>query len=183
MSQLPFMCLTLTCHNFSCEFLCPTCRTCLTLLQGHTGLVCHLQLSPTRLITGGSDGRIIIFTFDPSSSNYKLTQSLVAHESSITSLHANERFLVTGGADGRARLFHFTEDQADDGGVNVKGGLDGKGGKVEKAVVGKYRYVRELSEPSENVWKVACTKDICVVLCRRAGKTDMEMWSFRPREV
>ena len=35
-------------------------RACLALLQGHITLVCQLQLSPTTLATGGSDGRIII---------------------------------------------------------------------------------------------------------------------------
>lgn len=37
-------------------------RVCLALLQGHTALVALLQLSPTVLVTGGSDGRVITFS-------------------------------------------------------------------------------------------------------------------------
>lgn len=43
-------------------------------------------------------------------------------------------------------------------------------------------YVREMSEPSENVWKVGFVSGTCAVMCRRAGKTVMEIWRFRPRE-
>lgn len=44
-------------------------------------------------------------------------------------------------------------------------------------------YVRELSEASESVWKVAYRKDTCAVMCKRAGKTVMEIWSFKPTDV
>ena len=50
----------------------------------------------------------------------------------------------------------------------------------EKRVV-EYEYVRDLVEPSESVWKVAFTKETCVVAYKRAGKTWVEMWSFRAR--
>ena len=35
-------------------------RTCAALLQGHTALVCQVQLYNNILVTGGSDGRVII---------------------------------------------------------------------------------------------------------------------------
>lgn len=74
---------------------------CLALLSGHTALVCQLQLSPTILATGGSDGRVITFSL----SSFKALQRIAAHDSSVTSLQFDKRFLVTGGNDGRVRLF------------------------------------------------------------------------------
>lgn len=43
-------------------------------------------------------------------------------------------------------------------------------------------YVREMSEVSESVWKVVFRREVCAVMCKRAGKTVVEIWSFRPRE-
>ena len=43
--------------------------------------------------------------------------------------------------------------------------------------------VRDVCEPSENVWKVAFTRDTCVVLCKRGEKVVTEIWSFRPEEA
>jgi F-box and WD-40 domain protein CDC4 len=76
-------------------------RACLALLQGHTALVCQLQLSPTTLATGGSDGRVITFSLE----TYSILQRIAAHDSSVTTLQFDENFLVTGGNDGRVRLF------------------------------------------------------------------------------
>ncbi|KDQ61948.1 hypothetical protein JAAARDRAFT_31437 [Jaapia argillacea MUCL 33604] len=145
---------------------------CVALLQGHTALVCQLQLSHNILATGGSDGRVITFslsspppsppttnsttapTTTTTSSTYAIKHRIAAHDSSVTSLQFDEHLLVTGGNDGRVRLFE------------TKTG----------------RYIRELSEPCESVWKVAYRKDVCAIMCKRAGKTVMEIWSFRPRE-
>ncbi|OSX61347.1 hypothetical protein POSPLADRAFT_1182469 [Postia placenta MAD-698-R-SB12] len=129
--------------------------TCLALLQGHTALVCQLQLSPTMLATGGSDGRVIIFALGAS---YQIVQRLAAHDSSVTGLQLDDRFLVTSGNDGRARLYRFA----------------GEGG------TGEYVPVRDLSESSDSVWKVAYMRETCVVMCKRAGKTVLEIWSFKP---
>ncbi|TFK48413.1 WD40 repeat-like protein [Heliocybe sulcata] len=130
---------------------------CIALLQGHTALVCQLQLSRHILATGGSDGRVITFSITPSSPNatFAIQHRINAHDSSVTALQFNENLLVTGGNDGRVRLFEM------------------KTGKP----------IRELSEPCESVWKVAFRKDVCAIMCKRAGKTVMEFWSFRPREV
>ncbi|KAH8089861.1 WD40 repeat-like protein [Cristinia sonorae] len=149
---------------------------CLALLQGHTALVTLLQLTPTVLVTGGSDGRVITFSLThrtsspvpdsdaaslvpPSTSqpSFSVIQKLAAHDSTVTSLQLDDRFLVTAGNDGRVRLFSF--DQAS----------------------GKCEYVRELSEPSESVWKVGFVRGCCAVMCKRAGKTVMELWRFRPK--
>ncbi|CCM04764.1 uncharacterized protein FIBRA_06954 [Fibroporia radiculosa] len=128
--------------------------SCLGLLQGHTGLVCQLQLSPTMLATGGSDGRVITFSLSPT---YSVIQRLAAHDSSVTGLQLDERFLATSGNDGRVRLW--------------------------RREPGRCEYVRELSEPSESVWKIAYTRETCVILCKRAGKAVAEIWSFRPSEA
>ncbi|KAH9988574.1 WD40-repeat-containing domain protein [Russula vinacea] len=79
---------------------------------------------------------------------------IAAHDSSVTSLQFDEQFLVTGGNDGRVRLFD----------------------------VGSGAYVRDITAPSDTVWKVVFRREVCAIMCRRAGKTTVEIWSFRPRE-
>lgn len=93
-----------------------------------------------------------VITF--SLANYTALHRIAAHDSSVTSLQFDSRFLVTGGNDGRVRLFE------------TKTG----------------NYVRELTEPCESVWKVVYRRDVCAVMCRRAGKTCMEIWSFKPKD-
>ncbi|EPQ56130.1 WD40 repeat-like protein [Gloeophyllum trabeum ATCC 11539] len=135
---------------------------CIALLQGHTALVCQLQLSRNLLATGGSDGRVITFSITPptppatgSNPTFAIQHRINAHDSSVTALQFNDNLLVTGGNDGRVRLFEM------------------KTGKP----------IRELSDPCECVWKVAFRKDVCAIMCKRAGKTVMEFWSFRPRDI
>jgi F-box and WD-40 domain protein CDC4 len=107
-----------------------------------------MQLSPTILATGGSDGRVITFSLE----NYSTLQRIAAHDSSVTALQFDENFLVTGGNDGRVRLFE------------TKTG----------------RYVRDLIDSAECVWKVGYKGDVCAVMCKRGGKTVMEFWNFGP---
>ena len=137
---------------------------CIALLQGHTALVCQLQLSPTLLATGGSDGRVITFSL----ATYTPLHRIAAHDSSVASLQFDNEFLVTGGNDGRVRLW-----------------------EVESG-----SYVRELSEPSEHVWKVAfgggglnkkadiggAGRDVLAIMCKRNRKTAVEIWSLRPKK-
>lgn len=133
------------------------------------------------LVTGGSDGRVIIFSMLPTpvtparSPNmpkfaprappklFAVVQRLAAHDSSVTGLQFDNRFLVTGGNDGRVRLFEFHKDPA----------LDGDAG-----IGGKFEYLREMSDPCESVWKIAYTEQTCAILCKRAGKTQVEIWTF-----
>ena len=121
-------------------------RECLALLQGHSALVCQLQLSPTILATGGSDGRVIIFSLE----TYTALHRIAAHDSSVISLQFDKNFLVTGGNDGRVKLY---ETQTGN-------------------------FVRELNEPGECVWKVAFVKFTCAIMCKRGGKTVVEIWSL-----
>lgn len=118
----------------------------MALLQGHTALVCQLQLSPSILATGGSDGRVITFDL----SKYTVLHRIAAHDSSVTSLQFDKNFLVTGGNDGRVRLY------------------DTKTGN----------YIRDFTDVSDTVWKVAYLKDTCAIMCRRAGKTAVEILSL-----
>jgi F-box and WD-40 domain protein CDC4 len=78
----------------------------------------------------------------------------MAHSSSVTSLQFDRHFLITGGADGHVKLFE-TRTGA---------------------------FVRELTEKSDGVWKVASCGDVCAIMCQRPTKISMEMWSFKPRE-
>jgi F-box and WD-40 domain protein CDC4 len=73
----------------------------------------------------------------------------------VTTLQFDENFLVTGGNDGRVRLFE------------TKTG----------------RYVRDLTEPAESVCKVGYVGNVCAIMCRRARKTVVEVWSHDPPEV
>lgn len=80
-----------------------TCREFLALLQGHTSLVGQLQLDPISnvLVTGGSDGRVIVFSL----TTFETIHRLCAHDNSVTCLQFDERFIVTGGNDGRIKLW------------------------------------------------------------------------------
>jgi F-box and WD-40 domain protein CDC4 len=120
------------------------------MLQGHTALVCSLQLTPHSLVTGGADGRVLAFSLP----DLRAHTRIAAHDSSVTSLQFDEQFLVTGGNDGRVRLFD----------------------------VGTGAYVRDIAQPSDTVWKVVFRREVCAIMCRRVGKTTVEIWSFRPRE-
>ncbi|KAF8269177.1 WD40-repeat-containing domain protein [Lactarius quietus] len=117
---------------------------CIAMLQGHTALVCSLQLMPHTLVTGGADGRVLAFTMP----DLRMHTRIEAHDSAVTSLQFDERFLVTGGNDGRVRLFD----------------------------VGSGTYLRDITTPSE-------IREVCAVMCRRAGGTTVEIWSFRPVRV
>jgi F-box and WD-40 domain protein CDC4 len=149
--------------------------------------VCQLQLSPSLpftphpdpiLVTGGSDGRVITFSL----STYTALHRIAAHDSSVTSLQFDARWLVTAGNDGRVRLWEIASGA----------------------------YVRELSEGGESVWKVCFGGasedaemglgasssggsrdvldghdgggDVIAIMCKRAGKSVMEIWSFRPQD-
>ncbi|KAI0355424.1 WD40 repeat-like protein [Trametes cingulata] len=144
---------------------------CLALLQGHTALVCQLQLTPTMLATGGSDGRVI--TFSLKSANFSIVQRLAAHDSSVSGLQLDERFLVTSGNDGRVRLYEFERGATRSAGAQVGPASDGDGDP-------QCRFVRDMCEPSESVWKVAYTRETCAILSKKAGKMVVEIWSFKP---
>ena len=148
--------------------------------------MCQLQLTPTMLATGGSDGRVIIFSLKGGAFN--IVQRLAAHDSSVSGLQLDERFLVTSGNDGRVRLYAFepaaepvvdSDDEDEDEPSPSAGGGAGAG-RGRSAAVAQCRYVRDMCEPSESVWKVAYTRETCAVLCKKAGKMVVEIWSYKP---
>ena len=81
-------------------------------------------------------------------------QHIQAHDSSVTALQLNSHFLITGGNDGKVKLF------------------EAKSGE----------YIRDLTPPVESMWKVCCKNDVCAIMCKRRGRTVMEIWSFRPED-
>jgi F-box and WD-40 domain protein CDC4 len=89
-----------------------------------------------------------VITF--SLTTFEALHRIAAHDSSVTSLQFDARFLVTGGNDGRVRLF-----ETDTG-----------------------NYIRELREPCDCIWKVVFRKATCAIMCKRAGKTVMEIWNY-----
>lgn len=76
-------------------------RECLALLTGHTSLVGQLQLTNSILVTGGSDGRVIVFDL----TTFECLYRLCAHDNSVTCLQFDDRFIVSGGNDGRVKLW------------------------------------------------------------------------------
>ncbi|KAH7915249.1 WD40 repeat-like protein [Hygrophoropsis aurantiaca] len=130
----------------------PDTGECIAQLQGHTALVCQLQLSSSLGLLATGGSDGRVITF--SLDTYTPLQRIAAHDSSVTALQFDGRFLVTGGNDGRVRLYETHSGT----------------------------YVRDLSEPCESVWKVACKGGTCAIMCKRAGKTVMEIWTFKPRE-
>ncbi|POW10696.1 hypothetical protein PSTT_05880, partial [Puccinia striiformis] len=77
----------------------------IALLQGHTALVGQVQINGQSnvLVTGGSDGRVVIFSLD----SFECVHRLCAHDNSVTCLQFDDRFVVTGGNDGRVKLWDF----------------------------------------------------------------------------
>ncbi|WAQ82387.1 hypothetical protein PtA15_2A704 [Puccinia triticina] len=77
----------------------------MALLQGHTALVGQVQINGQSnvLVTGGSDGRVVIFSLD----SFECLHRLCAHDNSVTCLQFDDRFVVTGGNDGRVKLWDF----------------------------------------------------------------------------
>ncbi|KAH9939287.1 WD40 repeat-like protein [Epithele typhae] len=155
---------------------------CVALLQGHTALVCQLQLTSTMLATGGSDGRVITFSLHGGAA-FAVVQRLAAHDSSVSGLQLDDRFLVTSGNDGRVRLYEFEPPTAVARAPGAEGAV-GPSGLVGAAGVGggeaQCRFVRDLCEPGESVWKVAYTRETCAIFCKKAGKMVVELWSFKP---
>ncbi|KAJ7777324.1 WD40-repeat-containing domain protein [Mycena metata] len=172
---------------------------CLALLQGHTALVCQLQLSPSLpttphpapiLVTGGSDGRVITFSLN----TYTPLHRIAAHDSSVTSLQFDGRWLVTAGNDGRVRLWEirtgtYVRELSEGGesvwkvcfgggsgdaemGLGAGGSARGGGGEGEAE-----------GEDGEGGQGHDGGGDVIAIMCKRAGKSVMEIWSFRPEDM
>ena len=66
-----------------------------------------MQLSGNILVTGGSDGRVIIFDLE----RLVCLHRLCAHDNSVTCLQFDHRFLLSGGNDGRVKLWDIRTGQ------------------------------------------------------------------------
>ena len=158
-------------------FLSRTHRQCIALLQGHAALVCQLQLSQHLLVTGGSDGRVITFSL----STFQPLHRIAAHDSSVTSLQFDASSFSGGGDNGNGGGDgDISSDGAREGQFLVTAGNDGR---VKLWELATGRWIRDLSDVSTSVWKVGCVwgSGCVAVMCRREGKTVVEVWSMRPR--
>ncbi|GAA5859910.1 hypothetical protein JCM1840_001792 [Sporobolomyces johnsonii] len=124
----------------------------LALLQGHTSLVGQLQLDSRSNVLVTGGSDGRVIVF--SLSTFETLHRLCAHDNSVTCLQVDERFIVTGGNDGRIKLWDFKTGH----------------------------FVRELADPCDAVWRVVFRDDKCVTLCRREGKTLMDVRTFRPSD-
>ncbi|KIM39511.1 hypothetical protein M413DRAFT_447003 [Hebeloma cylindrosporum] len=154
---------------------------CIALLQGHAALVCQLQLSNDLLVTGGSDGRVITFSLN----TYKPLHRIAAHDSSVTSLQFDCRSSssirnATDSTSGNG------DSDINNGGVGNSGDFlvtSGNDGRVKLWDLSTGLWIRDLTDVSTSVWKVGCVwgQGCVAVMCRREGKTVVEVWSMRPR--
>lgn len=64
-------------------------------------MVGNVQILDDDLVTGGSDGRVIVFSLK----NYSTRLRICAHDNSVTTLQVDAHYLVTGGNDGCVKLF------------------------------------------------------------------------------
>ncbi|GAA5943320.1 hypothetical protein JCM10213_007960 [Rhodosporidiobolus nylandii] len=122
----------------------------LALLQGHTSLVGQLQLDPSTNTLVTGGSDGRVLVF--SLETYDAIHALFAHTNSVTCLQFDSRFLVTGSNDGKIKLWDFRTG----------------------------RYIRDLAEPCDAVWRVVFRDDKCVTLCRRNNRTLMDVKTFRP---
>lgn len=76
-------------------------------LVGHTGSVVAVQFDTTAhsdvIITGDSDGNIIIWRFSTGEAVKTITE---AHHETVLCLHFDQKYLVTGGRDGKIKLWN-----------------------------------------------------------------------------
>ena len=76
-------------------------------LIGHTGSVTSVQCDATApsdvIITGGTDGNVIIWRFSTGEAIKTIAR---AHHETVLCLHFDHRYLVTGGKDGKIKLWN-----------------------------------------------------------------------------
>lgn len=158
-------------------------RECKAILQSHTSLVIHLHVTPnnTHLVSADSSGRLSRVRLDSLSNdpyNHDYTvRKFLAHESSITAVQHLSRFpnlIISAGNEGLVNLWEIGDEDREDG--------------------VKMKRLRQLTIRAESVYKVACNargrgkgarkgtdgRDVCVIVCRRAGRVVLEVWDFTP---
>ncbi|KAH8827989.1 WD40 repeat-like protein [Flagelloscypha sp. PMI_526] len=149
---------------------------CLALLQAHTSLIMHLHLTPTYLVSAGSDGRVVVYSLPPPSASqlekmdnrYFPLQRMNIHEGSVTSLQISHSaggargWCISGGHDGIVRIFEVLPEKSVNGDV--------------------LQYQRELGVDMDSIWKVVFNdKGIVAVMGSRGGKTSVDVWDMGVR--
>ncbi|KAG9027066.1 hypothetical protein FRB95_008167 [Tulasnella sp. JGI-2019a] len=163
---------------------------CLRVFEGHYHQIYAVAFDGIRVATGSLDSTIRIWSPETG----VCTALLQGHTSLVGQLQLSDDVIVSGGSDGRVIIFSLKTFEtmyrlcAHDNSVTclqfddrflITGGNDGH---VKLFEVGSGAPIRELTEPCEAVWRVMFRKDKCVIMCKRGGKTVMEILSFRPQE-
>ena len=163
---------------------------CLRIFRGHYHEVYSVAFDGELLATGSLDSHVRIW----SASSGDCIALLQGHTSLVGQIQLLGNTLVTGGSDGRVIVYDtatletvhrlsahdnsVTCLQFDDRYV-VSGGSDGF---VKMYDMKTGQLVREMTTPCEAVWRVSFRDDRCVIMCRRGGRTVMEIWTFRPTD-
>lgn len=205
----------------TCIYSCTPMRTCgsiltdiydsraLGVLKGHTSLVSVITIRGNMVVTGGSDGRVLVYDLD----KFTCIHRLCAHDNSVTSLqfvpglahgYVEQHYLArrrasqrprhergTAGA-GLADLPYGSVDEeywsynpeADDARWLVSASNDGTT-KLWDLADGVC--VRHIGPTSKHVLKFVCTNDRAVIAsfplshpARRIERSRLDILSFRP---
>ncbi|KAG8897119.1 hypothetical protein FRB99_008431 [Tulasnella sp. 403] len=163
---------------------------CLRVFEGHYHQIYAVAFDGMRVATGSLDSTVRVWSAETGT----CTALLQGHTSLVGQLQLSGDTLISGGSDGRVIIFSLKTSEtryrlcAHDNSVTclqfddrflITGGNDGH---VKLFEVETGTPIRELTEPCEAVWRVGFRKDKCVIMCKRAGKTVMEILSFRPPE-
>ncbi|KAF8329429.1 WD40-repeat-containing domain protein [Cantharellus anzutake] len=161
---------------------------CIHVLRGHYRQIYSVAFDGKYIATGSLDSTVRLWDFDTG----RCLALLQGHTSLVGNLQIIDGDLVTAGSDGRVIIFNIKDFQtiqrvcAHDNSVTtmqvdksylITGGNDGCVKLFERETG---TLVRELTEKCDAVWKVVMRKDKCVIMCKREGKTVVEVWSFAP---
>ncbi|EPQ27008.1 uncharacterized protein PFL1_05292 [Pseudozyma flocculosa PF-1] len=161
---------------------------CLRLLRGHIHQIYAVAFDGERVATGSLDSTVRVWSV----SSGECVALFQGHTSLVGQLQLTDKMLVTGGSDGRVIVFSLETFEcvhrlcAHDNSVTclqfderyiITGGNDGR---VKLWDFATGRYIRDVCEPCEQVWKVSYYNDQVVVLCKRGERTCMDVISFRP---